>query len=368
VTGGKELHRLNKLLDQAVLDGELWRDVCDSLATYLGGIGAAFVPEDIGLTGPWIVRSASLDEVIAAVFRDGWHMRNFRRRSIPIIKQRGYATDLDIADAATMRREPFYTDLIAPHRLGYFIGLNVEVGGRTWIAAVDREARAAEPDEALFRRARQVLPSLSASARASFALGQQRFGTWEHFIAEKSRGIFVVDYLGRVVDHNETAEAFLKRGLRLRNRHLNLVDDVRDAAFQHLLAAVCTIYPPDGLPLPVLWRDADQKLLVAEAVRLNAGSGLFHFLGAALIVVRTVREDGVPISELLRRKANLTEAESRLAAALFEGGSLAEYASNVGNTVGTVRQQLKSIFRKTQTGRQAELVTWMRKLRSSDFS
>jgi DNA-binding CsgD family transcriptional regulator len=361
----RDFDRLGKLLDRAVLDSELWPEVCDRLASHLGGVGAAFVPEDVGQSGPWIVASPALSGVIAQVFREGWHLRNFRRRSIPIIKQRGYATDLDIADSATLKREPFYAELLAPWRLGYFVGLNVKVGRQTWIAAVDREAGAAEPDEMLFRRVRRVLPALSASVRASFVLGQKRFGVWNDFLAEQSRGVFVLDCLGRVIDQNEVAETFLKRGLRLRNGVLQLKDAPRDGAFQRLIGAACAIFPPASLPPPVFWRDDDLQLLLGETVRVKPSSS-FHTHGAALLVVRSVHEERAPISELLKRTASLTEAECRLAAALFEGHSLAEYASDAGNTVGTVRQQLKSIFRKTQTKRQAELVAWMRKTQLSD--
>jgi DNA-binding CsgD family transcriptional regulator len=361
----EEFRKLRMLLDRAVLDAELWRDVCDGLASWLGGVGASFVPEDVGLSGPWNTASASLSGVIEQVFREGWHLRNLRRKSIPIIKQRGYATDLDVVDAAAMRREPFYTDLLGPWRLGHFIGLNVRIGRQGWIAAVERETGAAPPGEAQFGRVRRVLPVLQSAARASFALGGKRYGAWRDFVAEQSRGVFVVDYLGRVMDRNAVAEEYLKSGLRLRNGGLQLTDSARDPALQRLVTAASAMFPSPALPPPVTWRDDDRRLMVAEALRLNPASGAFQRLGAALIVVRAVHEDGDAIADLLRKAANLTHAEARLACALFEGNSLADYAVGAGNTVGTVRQQLKAIFRKTQTRRQAELVTWMRKLQSS---
>lgn len=108
--------------------------------------------------------------------------------------------------------------------------------------------------------------------------------------------------------------------------------------------------------------------LVADIVRLKPNLRAFHSLEAALVVIRSVGRSKLDLADLLKRKAGLTDAETRLAVALFEGHSLTVYASSVGNTVGTARQQLKSIFRKTQTGRQAELLTWMRRLQSFDGS
>ena len=42
-----------------------------------------------------------------------------------------------------MRREPFYTELLAPQKIGNFIGLNIAVGDPTWIASVERLGRPA---------------------------------------------------------------------------------------------------------------------------------------------------------------------------------------------------------------------------------
>ena len=52
----------------------------------------------------------------------------------------------------------------------------------------------------------------------------------------------------------------------------------------------------------------------------------------------------------------LTTGDAALAAALVAGGSLREFAEQSGKKQSTVRSQLLSIFRKTNTARQIELV------------
>ncbi len=361
-----EFRRLQKLLDRAVLDGERWREAGDGLADYLGGVGTVFVPEELENQGPWLVHSQSLAEAVSTAFRDGWHLRNFRRRAIPLIKQRGYATDLDIADAEIMRREPFYAEFLAPQKLGFFIGLDIRFGRQSWTASIERALGAVVPDRALFERAERILPVLAATARASFALGRKRMENWKDILAEQDRGLFLVDFLGRVIDRNGASEAYLKAGMRLKSRRLGLADAQADVAFQQLLGSACSVSPSGNLPSPVFWRSDDDTLMVADIIRLKPNLRSFHGLEAALVVVRPVGRVRVDLAALLKRKANLTDAELRLAMALFEGRSLSEYAADVGNTVGTVRQQVKSIFRKTQTGRQAELLTWMRKLEAQE--
>jgi DNA-binding CsgD family transcriptional regulator len=61
-------------------------------------------------------------------------------------------------------------------------------------------------------------------------------------------------------------------------------------------------------------------------------------------------------TELLKSLFELTPAEARLAEQLASGPSLSDAADNLGITIGTARTQLKSVFLKTDTSRQAELV------------
>src|SRR5262245_7762725 len=60
--------------------------------------------------------------------------------------------------------------------------------------------------------------------------------------------------------------------------------------------------------------------------------------------------------DLLRSHFGLTPAEARLALHLVAGETLRCAAVNLSITYETARSQLKSIFNKTKTHRQAELV------------
>jgi len=340
----------------------LWRNVCDGLAEYLGGVGSVFVPEDLAQQGPWLVSSASLEPLISAIFRDNWHLRNPRRRTIPVIKQRGYGSDLDLPDTV-VKRDPFYNELIAQQKLGSFVGIGLDVGKQTWIASVELAANTAPLGDEMFARTDRVRQSLLAAMRTSEALGAHRFESWRDLLAETGRAIFVIDRNGRVLDRNAASEPFMVDGLLLKKGLLAASDPARDPAFQNLLGVARLSAPGAALPPPVLWRSPQNQLLVADAMPINQKLLAFHDPAAALIVVRTVQQRALGLVDLVKERASLTDAEARLAVALFEGKSLAEYAADVGNTVGTVRQQLKAVFRKTQTGRQAELVTWIRKTR-----
>jgi DNA-binding CsgD family transcriptional regulator len=58
----------------------------------------------------------------------------------------------------------------------------------------------------------------------------------------------------------------------------------------------------------------------------------------------------------LRKRFDLTPAEARLVIHLATGTSLKSSAKVIGVSYKTVRRQVKSVFHKTRTHRQSELV------------
>ena len=65
---------------------------------------------------------------------------------------------------------------------------------------------------------------------------------------------------------------------------------------------------------------------------------------------------GIPQAVFLENRFGLTPAQARLAIHLVEGNSLRSSAKALGVKYETVRTYLKSVFQKTGTHRQAELV------------
>jgi DNA-binding CsgD family transcriptional regulator len=75
----------------------------------------------------------------------------------------------------------------------------------------------------------------------------------------------------------------------------------------------------------------------------------------AVVVVTDIDQQSSHSMALAIRLFGLTTAESKLAAAMAVGDDLQHYADTNGLSIHTVRNQLKSIFSKTDTSRQLEL-------------
>lgn len=75
-----------------------------------------------------------------------------------------------------------------------------------------------------------------------------------------------------------------------------------------------------------------------------------------MVVVHEATNGIKPDPFMLAEVFDLTPAEQMVAMAISEGHSTEQIAKQRGVAIETIRVQLKSIFSKTQTNRQADLV------------
>jgi DNA-binding CsgD family transcriptional regulator len=73
----------------------------------------------------------------------------------------------------------------------------------------------------------------------------------------------------------------------------------------------------------------------------------------------------LPDEIVLGSRFRLTPAEARIAIGIARGEALSHIANRHGITVQTARKQLKSVFSKTRTNRQAQLVVLLLDVASS---
>ncbi|KQQ45617.1 hypothetical protein ASF58_18735 [Methylobacterium sp. Leaf125] len=102
---------------------------------------------------------------------------------------------------------------------------------------------------------------------------------------------------------------------------------------------------------------ADHRAHIAHILRFDRHPGDVFDASAVLLILVEVGVRAAPDDGLLHLLFDLTPAEARLLQALAGGLRLQTYAESVGVQTSTVRTQLTSIFNKTGTKRQAELLS-----------
>lgn len=131
---------------------------------------------------------------------------------------------------------------------------------------------------------------------------------------------------------------------------------LRSEIDEEIGAEVMAVARSDGASAIQLW--------VAPLGQRN-GSDSFSTsrVSDAVIVVMVDPDADTPVAtNLLRSLFGLTAAESKLAAAMVNGSSIENYAKTANVSYNTARSHLKSIFIKTRTHRQVDLVILLSKL------
>ncbi|MFM9835856.1 MAG: helix-turn-helix transcriptional regulator, partial [Methylophilaceae bacterium] len=77
----------------------------------------------------------------------------------------------------------------------------------------------------------------------------------------------------------------------------------------------------------------------------------------AILILHESGRIALPSQAQLKSLYGLTQAEARLALKLCEGSTPSECAKNMGVSISTIRSQLRALMEKTNSRRQAELLT-----------
>ncbi len=349
-----DLVSLTHAFSAAAANPALWEDAMVAAAQATGSTGAALLP----LRGqlPSVPISQSVGELFAAYFRDGWHQTDPRYAGIPALIRRGAMSDFDVGPPEEFVRTPIYRELCAPLGLRWVAGVKVAAGDDLWCLAIQRSA-----DEGPFapqdmRRLSALSRSLSAAAATARAFGFARAEAALDAFEMSGSAVVLFDRCGEVFRLNKAAACLLGHDLQIVRNRLVSKDQSATAALDRTLHALlwradgASLQPPLGLP-----REEGYPIL-AYLSRLS-GVAADCFAPCQVVAVLVDLEARVRLVERdLMSVFNLTPAEARLASRLSSGASIEEIAAELRITYETSRKRLKSIFQKTNTHRQAQLV------------
>lgn len=182
---------------------------------------------------------------------------------------------------------------------------------------------------------------------------------------------FMIGSDGSIIFVNSLAETLLREGRLLRatsKKFLHCVNQAADNKLYSGLAAIRTRKLDLCDDEFFLGADSFGVTIPARLVPITVEPENCHFyrlfaygaFPAAILVV--TRPAGETYSRRLLHEYGLTHAELRVATSLAKGMSLDEHAQRAGISRHTARNQLKSIFEKTATHRQAQLVALIGRL------
>lgn len=251
---------------------------------------------------------------------------------------------------------------------GRSIGLYDLVGGilqnsnGMFAFGVHRERGAKRFDASSRELAEALLPHIRNSLEISNRfVGMQQFGRVTLEVLNRSAlGIVVVDEFMNLKFANNYAEDLLRYSKEMTVRQGKLV--VTDISVSKKLSSgvknACAVFSTLEESSEIFFKHGALQnqikikiLPVAKSVLGFAGHGQL-----AVIFIETTSGVKLDSEAALREIYGLTPAEARLGNAIASGESLRDYSERVGVSFETVRTQMKQIFIKTDTNRQAEFI------------
>jgi DNA-binding CsgD family transcriptional regulator len=317
-----------------------------------GGVGAVLLPLEPEHRIRGMACSASLMRALREYVDDGWYLDDYRQAGVPHLLEHGSVLDTDFYTSREIKSLPYYSSFLTSHGLGGFCGLLLDLGGSKWCASIQLHSGMWEPVPGFMAQIDAIRAELEQAARASLAASLEAFDGFARQLEDIGMFPVPVDVIGQALEMREPAEKLL--------REASLTWEAQDVPCDELkipeLFWQSGTLPPH--PIRAHFEDAEGKAATLVQSYVNAPAESWHFAFPVYAVALLTRHLGPSVDKSnFNIRFSLTSREGSIVEGLCAGLKISEIAEKNGVSEATVRQQLKSIYRKTDTGSQHQLVS-----------
>lgn len=364
---GSSLNNLLAILYAAPLKPELWSTFLNELSCATGYRKGTIIAHNavsnshdiMAACGEFVEDTANIAEYEHHYCRyDLWSQTLSRRRS-----GRGIVLGEEIWPEDQFRKSLFFNEFLAKVdiRQGAFF---VTPGGSKHFESLSLYRG---PSEAAFSSdGLGLLVALELHLQTAFAIRRRLAGLeaavedFETSFDKLNSAIVLLDAQRRPVFVSSAAQRLFREqnGCRRSSSGISAAspvenDRLQEAISKAVISGIGRVYWP-GIAVRISRSDGNP--LCVFAAPLVAEPGNLHRRAVAILFIKDPDSRRTISSEVLRELYGMTRAECRLALLLQQGNSLSEAAAIVGVSGHTVRSQMKSVFQKTGTRRQSQLM------------
>ncbi|MEO5346040.1 MAG: hypothetical protein H7834_06645 [Magnetococcus sp. YQC-9] len=277
--------------------------------------------------------------------------------------------DRDVLPVKDLEKTEYYNDFLRPQDKLYCMGGHLLRTEHYYVQfAFQRGPKSTAYHEEEIRALRILVPHM----KRMLTLNQQmtslntRNRITELALAQLPYGVILFDAALKPMFVNHLAETLLsgQAGLRLTSGNgLTTVLASESRALSQMLrqgvAQATGRGPLTRNAMRITPLQEDHHFINAVVVPLSPGQrkmSLFLSQPGVMLILSTLDHPVTRSSALLKTLFDLTGAEAHLAQELASGRNLEEVAAAKGCSLNTVRNQLKAVFAKTGSNRQAELI------------
>jgi DNA-binding CsgD family transcriptional regulator/PAS domain-containing protein len=350
----------------AAADSDQWPVFLESLAESLDGRQTQLIFYDVERHGGNLAMRTRLDPSVQAKYNEyyagvdvwGIHGRD-------LMTSGNVTTGQMLCPDPILVNSEFYNDFLRPndafHQVGGFIHKDKSVV--SFVSSL-RPQRAGPFSEENILLLHELMPHLQRALQIHRKINglEAKANSYAKALDRLPIGLMVIDSKGRVLQLNHSAQDILNLndGLTLsanglvahRPQETNQLRALILGAISGLSGEGVGFGGPMTLPRPSLQRPFQ---ILVTPLRSSASLSWLGKAAAAVFVSDPERQSATS-ETTLGKLFDLTPAESRLAASLMRGKDLREIAEEFELSRNTVRSQLRSLFDKTATRRQGELI------------
>jgi DNA-binding CsgD family transcriptional regulator/PAS domain-containing protein len=351
---------------EAAAAPEVWPDALHELARACGADGAA--AHALGAGPPVSVFSAGLAEFYHEYVTRWREPNSHMTRGMALIQRgwRGALTEQDCFTPEELARDTFQQEFYLPNGFSSFAGVMLAQGPDLMLpVSINRRIEQGPYLRSEIALIDRLVMHLRVAGAVAVRVGIESARRMADAYATVGHPVALIGRDGRVLHMNARFEQLIGDGVQAIDRRLGSWQADADRTFQALIGRAVGY---DGIlrePLTpaVLPRQSDARPLVAQVVPVVGRAHDFLQRVAAIVTLTDLEAAAFgPAETVLATAFGLTPAEARLAARIALGKSLVEITQEGGGARETLRSRLKTVFEKTGTRRQAELVLLLSRL------
>jgi len=336
---------------EAAFVPEAWPTVLETLAASVEAVGAGLII-DRAAQAPLTAATPALQGALTAYCETGaWQSSELTahaRRAPPAT----FLLDEDFFPPDAMSREA--TTAPIPLGVGALLGTVFPMpSGETVVIMLQRRADAAMSHQAALELLNGVRPHLGRSALIAARLRLERAGDTVRTLAQLGLPAAVITVGATVLAANDLFQSF-KAPFRIGAfDRLSLANPAANILFSNAVErAGAGTSAVQSIPVPA--KDGDPAMIVHVAPIERRAHDIFDH-AACIVIVTPLTAASMPDGAMLNGLFDLTPAEARLVQKLTQGLTINEIADKLGLSTPTLRTQLRAVFAKTGTSRQADL-------------
>lgn len=275
----------------------------------------------------------------------------------------------DVITERDFTRTEYFSDYLAPQDSYYLAGGFVaKEARRTIYFGVQRSRRQGQFGDSEIETLQLLVPHLRRSVDLHRLVVQHQLRELasDRVLENLAIGVALLDGMGRVLYANRRMREFETKGhgVRILNDRLFANSPSDGSRLQRLIAeisAAARVVPEtpqvESIMLGEGYGEGELFLLASTLVPALPFFGLYIPYGAIVVLVGEATQVRTLDHRILKSLYGLTRAESRIAADLAKGANLHRICARFNLSCNTARSQLRSVFRKTGTSSQPELVS-----------